>query len=146
MCLKEGLIVEERSRLSKIRRRIGGVNAELQELMISLFSFSWGLMISLDQTNGDVLSRSPALNALTKIAPDHVWAGILISLGLFSFFSYSKNYFYMRRFSAMLNTFIYSLMAYLVWLHPLPVLGVVVIPITAIFSFLTLLRQEGRVV
>ena len=140
--LKNGKIIEERSLISRMRRRIGNGDAELQELLISFTSFFWGLMILLTHNMTEAFNKAPSLHALVLIFPDHIWGFILSIIGFYGLFAYVKDYKLLRRVSAIVNTFFYTLMAFLVWIHPSPVIGVIIIPLLSITSFLTLLRQK----
>ena len=132
---------ERRSWGSRLRRRIVGPNADLHEPMMALTALLWGLVIALWPV--EAIGGSPAFRALVRVAPDHVWAGLLILGGAVGLVTYALDVPAARRIWAAVGTFVWSLAAYLLWVQPSPGLGLAFLPVAALFSFFTLLRNGG---
>ena len=131
---------EQRSVLSQIRRRLAGPDAELQEPLLSLVALGWGLVLAL--WPADSLDASPAFIAIARVAPDHLWASILILGGSLGLCGYAMEIRNLRRVCAAVGTFMWVLMAYLLWVQPSPGLGLSFLPVAALASALTLMRLE----
>ena len=136
------VVREERSRLSRVRRRFAGPQAELQELFLVLLALGWGSVIALWHSETDVFEASPIFRTMVRVAPDHIWSTALIVTGLAGLIGWVFQLRNLRRICAVVGTFGWALVSYLVWVHPEPALGLVVLPIATLMSVVTLARLE----